>query len=151
MKSFRGLLLAAGVWSIAICAAAHGLHLSVDVRADHVRIAGAYENGTPLAGATVAIFAPQREEPYQEGRTDPAGRFAFIPDAGGRWRIRLDDSSGHVLERQVDIPAAGSPAASGPAAPPSPAANFHTFGLLVGVGLLAGISALAFWRTSTSK
>ena len=50
-----------------------------------------YSNGEPMAHAEVAVFGPADSEPYQTGRADALGRFAFVADRDGAWRVEARD------------------------------------------------------------
>lgn len=74
---------------------AHGISVVVE-RTGGVWMATArYDGGIPVVGADVVIHGPGAESAYQEGRTDPAGRFVFMPAGPGEWRVRVDDGMGH--------------------------------------------------------
>ena len=52
----------------------------------------------------VKIFSPNDSKfAVQSGRTDEAGRFAFIPDVSGDWRVIVRDNEGHQCEAKINI------------------------------------------------
>ena len=76
-------------------AAAHGVNLSytltpvVGLRIDLQALA---EDGEPLAGETVEVYAPdQPDAPWQTGELSAEGRFALVPDVtrSGTWEVRV--------------------------------------------------------------
>lgn len=150
----------------------HGIHL--DIRTEGaVCIARAYyEGGTAVTDGDITVLAPGSEEAWQTGRTDPAGRFAFLPDSEGTWTVTVDDAHGHRTRNTVVIgpdqvrsaPAggeAGSPAHShehgGEAGTEHAHEPAHEDGggdedrlwqLLAGLGIIAGIAGTAYGITA---
>ena len=60
-------------------------------------------DGSPFAHRSVAVYSPTGKEQYQTGRTDAAGRFAFVPDRKGDWRVRVSSHQGHGTEALVVV------------------------------------------------
>lgn len=88
-------------------AAAHGVR--IDLMEGGVAAAANYENGKALVFAEATVFAPGAGVTiHQQGFTDRTGRFAFLPDQPGEWRIVVDDGLGHRAERRVSVPEAGA-------------------------------------------
>ncbi|MFW6140362.1 MAG: hypothetical protein ACOC5S_03300 [Acidobacteriota bacterium] len=57
-----------------------------------------------LAGADVFVYAPEdTEKAFQTGKTDLSGRFAFIPQKLGDWRVVADDGTGHRSEKVLTL------------------------------------------------
>ena len=55
------------------------------------------------------MFSPaDPATPFWKGRTDRNGWVAFVPDAPGRWRVRVVDATGHGIVATVDVPAPGA-------------------------------------------
>jgi nickel transport protein len=102
---------------LAAPAAAHEtLH---EVRRDNaISLRAYFADGEVLAHAGYEIYSPlDPRKPHQEGRTDRNGWLAFVPDAPGRWRVRVMDQAGHGLDLLVDAQAqGGSPPVQAPAA-----------------------------------
>jgi nickel transport protein len=85
-------------------ALAHGTHHVVLESAHSIAIEFLYTGPSPMLFASVQVFAPGQDQPYQTGRTDRAGRFAFVPSEPGTWRIEVDDNDGHRHKMTVDVP-----------------------------------------------
>ncbi|HYQ81419.1 MAG TPA: hypothetical protein VEP68_07955 [Anaeromyxobacteraceae bacterium] len=143
--------LAAALVVLAASAAARAHELVHQVeRGRAVAVRVSTPDGRPLADVPWEAWSPaDPATPWQRGRTDRSGWLAFVPDAGGTWRIRVVEPSGHglVLDVEAAAPAAtapGAPAAPAPApapAEPSPAAA-QVLRPLVGVGAVGVVFAL---------
>lgn len=97
-----GLPLAVAVFFVAaVTASAHGVSYSYlepsSVVAFHARFSG----GVPMAYSAVTVISPGGEE-VQSGLTDNKGRFAFIPDEKGMWRVSVDGGMGHLLQFELE-------------------------------------------------
>jgi nickel transport protein len=57
----------------------------------------AYTGSEPMSYVPVLVFGPQStpDLEYQNGRTDAQGKFAFVPDRSGEWRVEASDGTGH--------------------------------------------------------
>jgi nickel transport protein len=76
-----------------------------------------FPDGQDLAYATYEVFSPADPKlPHQKGRTDRKGWLAFVPDAPGRWRVKVVDGTGHGLELEVDASSEAGPAKTSTAA-----------------------------------
>ena len=62
-----------------------------------------YSNGEPMAHGEIAVFGPADSEPYQTGRADALGRFAFVADRDGAWRVEARDEEKHVARAALDL------------------------------------------------
>jgi nickel transport protein len=92
-------------------ALAHGVNIqySSDVE---ITIVAKYDTGTPMAGAQVAVYAPDDPStPWLTGVCDDEGRFSFTPDASkpGIWdvQVRLAGHGG-----MIHIPVGGDSTAT---------------------------------------
>jgi len=57
-----------------------------------------------ISGGDVFIYAPGgAEKAFQTGKTDAEGKFAFIPDQPGEWRVVVDDGTGHKSEKVISL------------------------------------------------
>jgi nickel transport protein len=100
-------------------------------------------DGPPLSDAAAEVFSPaDPSAPYWKGRTDRNGWVTFVPDAPGRWRVRVIDATGHGIDTPVEVPASGdvAPRADGPA----PAAS--VLGALAGVALIGAFFGVLHLR-----
>jgi nickel transport protein len=87
-------------------AGAHGLLTDVRFQSPSVLIRTQFSEAQPVVDAMVTIFSPSASEVvWQTGRTDRAGNFAFIPDAGGDWVFIVDDQKGHAKKLTISVPA----------------------------------------------
>ena len=80
---------------------AHGVRGKIE-RGGIVVIAE-YTTGEPMSYAKVVITAPDKEIPFQIGKTDRNGRFCFFPDVPGHWVVVVSDEMGHRLEVTVPV------------------------------------------------
>ena len=63
-----------------------------------------YSDNTPMQYAEILVYSPKNEKAeYQNGRTDRNGRFAFLPETNGEWRIELNDGMGHAVHAAVTV------------------------------------------------
>ncbi|HEY7725184.1 MAG TPA: hypothetical protein VH880_07615 [Anaeromyxobacteraceae bacterium] len=129
-------LAALAALAAAPAARAHEVLHAVE-RGRAVALKAYFADGEVLAYAQYEIYAPSDPRiPHQKGRTDRQGWLAFVPDAPGRWRVKVVDGSGHGLEVEVD---AAEPAP--PAGGATTSAAAFVFRPLVG---LAAIGAVFF-------
>jgi len=70
---------------------AHGAAIDYTV-GQAISITAAYDTGTPMADAQVAVFTPtDPSTPWMTGTTDADGRFTFMPDSSipGNWEVQV--------------------------------------------------------------
>lgn len=110
-----------------------------------------YADGEPMRYAEVLIFNPQDPKiEYQNGRTDLHGRFAFLPDTPGIWRITADDGMGHLAQATLDV-ASPNPAVAPEEAHPKKGVVFQgsapsrLTGMIAGLSILLNIVLLVLW------
>ncbi len=103
-------------------------------------------DGTPLAGELFEVYAPAgAARPWAQGRTDPDGWLAFVPDRPGGWRVRVVEAGGHGLDVAVEVPVpGGSPPAAAEAPPSLLSRALRLF--LGAAAVLAVFAAAAAWR-----
>jgi len=83
---------------------AHGV--DYEVIQGGLGIKAEYDDGQPLAFCDVRIFSPKdAKTAYQQGLTDGYGRFLFVPDTSGNWKVEVDDGMGHGLIETIPISA----------------------------------------------
>ncbi len=127
-----GLLIAAGL-------AAHDLAVLPRVAGEAIVVAAHYGGTEPAAFCLVSVFSPAKADAeFQTGRTDARGRFAFLPDVPGQWRIVVDDEMGHRQEATLEWSAAVPPTAASSSQPPWQKA-------LTGGALLLGLTGIWLW------
>jgi nickel transport protein len=104
-----------------------------------------FADGEPLAYASYEVFSPADPKiPYQKGRTDRSGYLAFVPDAPGKWRLKVIDGTGHGLDLGVDVesPSAPEPGAlGGGAAASAPSGIAFVLRPLVGLVVIGAVFA----------
>jgi nickel transport protein len=100
-------------------------------------------DGEVLAYKQYEIYSPADPRiPHQKGRTDRSGWLSFVPDAPGKWRVKVIDDTGHGLDLQVDaLP--GAAATPSPGATPASTAAF-ILRPLVGLAVIVGVFGLLF-------
>ena len=65
-----------------------------------------YSTGEAMSYREARVFSPNDEKfAYQSGRTDEKGRFAFVPDVPGKWRVIVRDEEGHQCTAEINITA----------------------------------------------
>lgn len=84
-------------------AMAHAIRFDVEKHPPVVMVHASFSPTSPIADANVEVYAPDSETPFQTGRTDPAGFFAFVPDQDGDWTVVVDDERGHRDRTVVSI------------------------------------------------
>ena len=91
-------------------AQAHALYAAHTWQGSVTLVQFAYAGGQVPTYAKVEVYSPaDAKVEFQNGRTDAHGRFAFMPDTSGQWRIVMADNMGHRVEHAVDVsPAQGS-------------------------------------------
>jgi nickel transport protein len=137
----------------------HGIHVEVSAQGGILVARAYYDGGTPVVDGEVTISPPGSEEAWQTGRTDPSGRFAFLPDAPGPWTVQVDDGGGHRGRTTFDVGAGEAPAGpegEAPAGPKGEAAagpqgQARLWQLLTGLGLIAGMTGAAYGYTARRK
>jgi nickel transport protein len=63
-----------------------------------------YSTGETMAYLEAMVFSPaDPKNSFQSGRTDEFGRYSFIPDIEGKWRVAVNDPEGHRAEASIEI------------------------------------------------
>ncbi len=63
-----------------------------------------YSTGEKMSYREAKVFSPKDSKfAAQTGRTDEEGRFAFIPDCVGEWRVIVRDEEGHQCEAKINV------------------------------------------------
>jgi nickel transport protein len=85
-------------------ALSHGTGYRMLLEEETVRAEFYYSGGEPMAYAEILVFGPKDDAvEFQNGRTDRMGRFAFLPDRSGEWRMLVNDGRGHAVRAVVTI------------------------------------------------
>lgn len=93
-------------------------------------------DGEPLGEVAWEVYSPASPRaPWQQGRTDRNGWLSFVPDAPGRWRVRVIEPGGHGLDLFVEAGAA-APEGAGRAPPSGVAFLLRPLGGLAAIGLV---------------
>ncbi|MTJ94168.1 MAG: hypothetical protein F8N36_15105 [Desulfovibrio sp.] len=127
-------------------AQAHALYAAHSWQGTVALVQFAYAGGEVPTYAKVEVYSPaDAKVEFQNGRTDAQGRFAFMPDAAGQWRIIMADNMGHRVEHTVEVAAdQGSPQISGQNGGKSAAAaSPGVGGFSVPLRIVLGLSLLA--------
>ena len=98
-----GIVLAV-VWALPSVAKAHGTGTRWlgDERA--LAVYFHYSTGEPMSWVKVRVFGPGDDKlEFVSARTDRNGRFAFLPDAPGRWRVEASDEQGHKAVAETEL------------------------------------------------
>ena len=139
-------------------AQAHALYAAHTWQGAVALVQFAYAGGSVPTYAKVEVYSPaDAKVEFQNGRTDAQGRFAFMPDTPGQWRIIMADNMGHSVEHAVDVsPSQGSAQIAAQTSGPNtdkPAANGATPGVgefSVPLRVLLGLSLLANMALGTA-
>lgn len=92
-------------------------------RGKAIAVKASFVDGEVLAYTAFEVYSPADPRiPYQKGRTDRSGWLAFVPDAPGKWRVKVIDDTGHGLDVQIDAEPQGAAAPAPAAGAPSSAA-----------------------------
>lgn len=139
MNRSVGLALAAMASLAPAPAAAHETLHEVR-RGRAVALRAFFADGEALAYAACEVYSPADPRiPHQKGRTDRSGWVAFVPDAPGKWRIKVVDGTGHGLDVEID-----AEAPEGSAAAPISSTDF-LLRPLVGLSVIGAIFTALFF------
>lgn len=91
--------------ALAAPVAAHGSSISYTM-GPAVALVAQFDNGAPMAGAQVTIYAPDDPvNPWMTGTCDAEGRFTFMPDLErpGNWEVQVRQSGhGDIVVIPID-------------------------------------------------
>ena len=63
-----------------------------------------YSTGEMMSYREAKVYSPEDDRfAAQTGRIDGKGRFAFVPDVPGTWRVVVRDEEGHQCTAELDI------------------------------------------------
>ena len=149
-RSVASLVFGALLLLGAAQAQAHALYAAHTWQGTVALVQFAYAGGSVPTYAKVEVYSPaDAKVEFQNGRTDAQGRFAFMPDAPGQWRIIMADNMGHRVEHAVEVSAGHTPAqadvknAGDAAATPGVGGFSIPLRILLGLSLLAAMALIA--------
>lgn len=100
------------IFGLPMKAYAHGAKITYTIDMA-IEIVAAYDNGDPMGGAQVTVYAPDDlSTPWLTGVCDDEGRFSFMPDTSrpGVWDVQVRQAGHGDI---VHIPVAEDTAAAG--------------------------------------
>ena len=138
-----GLALTAGL--IFLCAVesyAHGVGYKHS-EMKSIALEFFYSTGEKMSYREARVFSPKDSKfAAQTGRTDEQGRFAFIPDTSGEWRVIVRDEEGHQCEAKITVSENLS------ASVHDESVNDLWLRAILGVSILFNIAMIIRWRSS---
>ncbi len=148
----RAALLAAALAVLAPAAARAHEVLHEIARGRAVAVKAYFADGEVLAYTPYEIYSPADPRiPYQKGRTDRSGWLSFVPDAPGKWRVKVVDATGHGLDLEVDADAvlAGATSPGAPAPASTRACVLRPLAGLAAIGAVFGLLLVLYRRKGT--
>ena len=149
-RNMAAIVLGALLSLVASQAQAHALYAAHTWQGAVALVQFAYAGGEQPTYAKVEVYSPADSKvEFQNGRTDAQGRFAFMPDAPGQWRVIMADNMGHRVEHAVDVSAdptaqqADVKNAGDAAASPGVGGFSIPLRILLGLSLLANMALIA--------
>ena len=145
-RGTTSLLFAALLLLGAAQAQAHALYAAHTWQGSVALVQFAYAGGEVPTYAKVEVYSPaDAKVEFQNGRTDAQGRFAFMPDTAGQWRIIMADNMGHRVEHPVEVGARqeGTQASDQNTGKPAPVASPGVGEFSVPLRIVLGLSLLA--------
>ncbi len=102
-----------------------------------------YSDGSPASFAQVKIWSPENDSiEFQNGRTDANGRFTFVPDADGVWRITVNDGMGHAVTLEPELSRNADSTITKGSTSSSAAGSNRLFSALFGCSLILNLGFL---------
>ncbi|MBQ7221179.1 MAG: hypothetical protein IJS28_09380 [Synergistaceae bacterium] len=111
-----------------------------------------YSTGEKMSYREARVFSPRDGKfAAQTGRTDEQGRFAFIPDTPGEWRVIVRDEEGHQCEAKLvisdELSAADERASASQSNSSLPQGTELLIRALLGVSIIFNIAMIIRWRS----
>ena len=135
-----------------LAASAHAVGIEAKLKGGTVSVEAFYDDDSPAADAKITV-EDESKKLIAEGTTDAKGAWSFPRPRAGQYTVRLDAGFGHAAKTTISIPELPPP--ENPEAPISisegPSRETFTgwtrvFGALAGLGMIAGVTALFWWR-----
>jgi len=82
---------------------AHGIQVESSFQYPQATVKFHFSKSSPVANANVSVYYFDTEELYISGTTDKNGVFVFMPDAPGKWTLKIDDGMGHRKTEVITI------------------------------------------------
>ena len=141
MKRFPILLMFLLFCSLSIFA--HDVQINVQFSSPSVIVRSSYSGTEAMSYAPVLIYSPDNSKTeYQNGRSDAAGVFAFVPDKAGDWRFVIDDEMGHKEEKSIAVTAEFMKGAADRSEQTGVAVYWKA---LIGISLIIGFTGIFYW------
>ena len=143
-RGVASLVFAALLLMGAAQAHAHALYAAHTLQGSVALVQFAYAGGQVPTYAKVEVYSPaDAKVEFQNGRTDAQGRFAFMPDTPGQWRIIMADNMGHRVEHPVEVSAAQGATAADSGHDAGPGGFAMPLRILLGLSLIANMALAA--------
>ena len=143
-RSVAAIALTALLLFGAAQAQAHALYAAHSWQGTVALVQFAYAGGQVPTYAKVEVYGPaDANVEFQNGRTDAQGRFAFMPDTPGQWRIIMADNMGHRVEHPVEVSAAQGAVAADSGHDAGPGGFAMPLRILLGLSLIANMALAA--------
>ena len=143
-RGVASLVFAALLLLGAAQAHAHALYAAHTLQGSVALVQFAYAGGQVPTYAKVEVYSPaDAKVEFQNGRTDAQGRFAFMPDTPGQWRIIMADNMGHRVEHPVEVSAAQGATAADSGHDAGPGGFAMPLRILLGLSLIANMALAA--------
>ena len=142
---FVGLAIMAGLIFLPADSLAHGVgYKHSELKA--VPLEFFYSTGEKMSYCEARVFSPNDEKfAAQTGRTDEQGRFAFIPDTAGEWRVIVRDNEGHQCTASITVGETLSASQNESSLPQGMELFIRA---LLGVSIIFNIAMIIRWRSS---
>ena len=97
-------VVVSGAWAFPTNAQAHGTGLRwLSGEEPAMAVYFHYSTGEPMAWDKIKVYGPGDEKTeFVIARTDRNGKFAFLPDRPGHWRVEASDDEGHKAVAEAE-------------------------------------------------
>lgn len=142
---FVGLAVMAGLIFFPAHAHSHGVgYRHSELKA--IPLEFFYSTGEKMSYCEARVFSPNDEKfAAQTGRTDEQGRFAFVPDSAGEWRVIVRDNEGHQCTASITV---GESLSASQSASSLPQGTELFIRALLGVSVIFNAAMIIRWRSA---